>query len=278
MRRAAVLGSPIAHSLSPVLHAAAYAELGLGWTYEAFEVAEDGLAEFLAGLGPEWVGLSLTMPLKREALAVAGSVSETARLVHGANTLVRDESGSWAADNTDVDGLVGALREAGAGIGGGEAGILGAGATGESALLSLARLDARLVRVAARRPGAAAAELQPLARELGVDLEVVPWVAAPEVLRCPVVVSSVPKGVTDALVDAVPGRPGLLFDVVYDPWPTPLATAWSQRGGAVLGGLDLLVHQAVLQVELMTGHRPAVATLRTAGLAALSERSGPARQ
>lgn len=271
-RRAAVLGSPIAHSLSPVLHAAAYRELGLDWTYEAIEVDEPGLAGFLAALGPEWAGLSLTMPLKREALSLASSASDTARLVHGANTLVPGADG-WAADNTDVDGLVAALTEAGAASTIAEAAILGAGATGESALLSLARLGVDVVRVAARRPGPAADALQPLARSQGVDLEVVPWVAAPEVLRCPVVVSSVPKGVTDELVAAVPAVPGLLFDVVYDPWPTPLAAAWGERGGAVLGGLDLLVHQAVLQVELMTGGRPSVETLRDAGRQALAART-----
>ncbi|TDC50157.1 shikimate dehydrogenase, partial [Jiangella ureilytica] len=113
-RRCAVLGSPIAHSLSPVIHRAAYRRLGLDWEYTAHEVDESSLARFVSGLGPEWRGLSLTMPLKRVALDVAATASDVARTVGAANTLVRRDDGGWDADNTDVPGVVATLRAAGA--------------------------------------------------------------------------------------------------------------------------------------------------------------------
>ncbi|MGH3613741.1 MAG: shikimate dehydrogenase, partial [Pseudonocardia sp.] len=130
-RRAAVLGSPIAHSLSPVLHHAAYAALGLdGWNYGAHECDESGLGGFVAGLGPEWAGLSLTMPLKRVALEVADQVSALAAATGAANTLVAGPGG-WVADNTDVAGIVGALRDAGVTGGGRDGGgVTGCGRDG----------------------------------------------------------------------------------------------------------------------------------------------------
>ncbi|MFD7652247.1 hypothetical protein ACFV5M_32070, partial [Streptomyces albidoflavus] len=113
-RRAAVLGKPVGHSLSPALHRAAYAELGLdGWTYDRYETDEDQLPGFVAGLGPEWAGLSLTMPLKRAALALCATVTPVARSVEAVNTMVRGADGSWHGDNTDVPGLVAALGERG---------------------------------------------------------------------------------------------------------------------------------------------------------------------
>jgi shikimate dehydrogenase len=114
--RAAVLGSPVAHSLSPVLHSAAYAALGLEWTYERVECDEDALPGLLASLGPEWVGLSVTMPGKRVALSCATSATARAQAVGAANTLVRAVDG-WHADCTDIDGVTGALRTAGLGPG-----------------------------------------------------------------------------------------------------------------------------------------------------------------
>jgi len=152
--RAAVLGSPIAHSLSPALHTAAYAALGLdGWAYTAHEVGEDQLAGFVAGLGPEWAGLSLTMPLKEAAFAVAQEVSPLAREVGAVNTLVRLPDGAWSADNTDVEGLARALQEGGARdalVASGHALVLGSGATARSAVAALAELGAARVTFAVR--------------------------------------------------------------------------------------------------------------------------------
>lgn len=249
-RRAAVLGSPVAHSLSPVLHRAAYAHLGLtGWTYDAYDVDEAALATFLAGLDATWAGLSLTMPLKAAVLPMLDAASPVVGMAGGANTvLLRD--GRRVGENTDVPGLVAAL--AGHGVTAVEsAAVLGGGATGRSAVVALAGLTGSVrcyVRDPARRPG-----LETAATAAGVDLAVSPWERAADGLGAPLVVSTTPAGATDPLVGALPASVGVLFEVLYDPWPTPLAAAWAQRGGRVVDGLDLLVHQGVLQVALMTG-------------------------
>ncbi|MFE1750313.1 shikimate dehydrogenase [Streptomyces anandii] len=272
-RRAAVLGSPIAHSLSPVLHRAAYEELGLTeWSYDRFEVDEAGLPGFLDGLGPEWAGLSLTMPLKRAVMPLVDEVSETAASVEAVNTVVFTEDGRRLADNTDVPGMVAALREHG--IEQVErAAILGAGATASSALAALARVCSGEV-VAYVRSDARAAEMRRWGERLDVEVRTADWSRAEEALTAPLVVATTPAGTTDALAAAVPERPATLFDVLYDPWPTALAARWSMAGGAVVSGLDLLVHQAVLQVERMTGRAPApLDAMRKAGERALAARS-----
>ncbi|MFD8675183.1 shikimate dehydrogenase [Streptomyces seoulensis] len=271
-RRAAVLGKPIAHSLSPVLHRAAYAELGLdGWSYDRFEVDEAGLDGFLAGLGPEWAGLSLTMPLKRAVMPLLDEVSETAASVDAVNTVVFTEDGRKVGDNTDIPGMVAALREHG--IEEVEsAAILGAGATASSALAALARICPGEVVVYVRS-AARAAEMREWGERLDVDVRTADWADAAEALRAPLVIATTPAGTADALAGSVPERPATLFDVLYDPWPTELAARWSMFGGAVVGGLDLLVHQAVLQVERMTGRTPApLEAMRRAGERALAAR------
>lgn len=271
-RRAAVLGSPIAHSLSPVLHRAAYAELGLqDWTYDRFETDEAALPAFLEGLGGEWAGLSLTMPLKRAVIPLLDEVSATARSVEAVNTVVFTEDGRRLGDNTDIPGIAAALRERGIEKTG-SAAVLGAGATASSALAALARICTGEVTVYVRS-AERAAEMQRWGERLGVAVRTADWADAAEAFAAPLVVATTPAGATDALAASVPERPGTLFDVLYEPWPTPLAAAWQQRGGAVVGGLDLLVHQAVLQVEQMTGRVPApLAAMRAAGEAALAAR------
>lgn len=270
--RAAVLGSPIAHSLSPVLHRAAYEELGLtGWSYDRFEVDEAALPGFFAELGPEWTGLSLTMPLKRAVIPLLDQISETAASVEAVNTVVFTEDGRRLGDNTDIPGMVAALRERGI-----EqvdsAAILGAGATASSALAALARICTGEV-VAYVRSEARAAEMRQWGERLDIEVRTADWADAAQALRAPLVIATTPAGATDALAHAVPERPAALFDVLYDPWPTELAARWSMIGGAVVGGLDLLVHQAVLQVEQMTGLRPApVEAMRKAGEHALAAR------
>ncbi|MFE0790967.1 shikimate dehydrogenase [Streptomyces mutabilis] len=269
-RRAAVLGSPIAHSLSPVLHRAAYAELGLeGWTYDRFDIDEAALPGFFAELGPEWAGLSLTMPLKRAVIPLLDEISETAASVDAVNTVVLTEDGRKTGDNTDIPGMVAALREHG--IEKTEtAAILGAGATASSALAALARICTGEIAVYVRSE-ARAAEMRGWAERLDADVRVADWADAEEALRAPLVVATTPAGTTDALAAAVPEMPATLFDVLYDPWPTTLAARWSAHGGAVVGGLDLLLHQAVLQVEQMTGRSPApLAAMRAAGERALA--------
>ncbi|MCP9208026.1 shikimate dehydrogenase [Streptomyces cucumeris] len=275
-RRAAVLGSPIAHSLSPVLHRAAYRELGLdGWVYDRFEVDEAALPGFLARLGedggPAWAGLSLTMPLKRAVIPLLDRVSETAASVEAVNTVVFTGDGHRVGDNTDIPGMAAALRERGV-----ErverAAVLGAGATASSALAALALIcDGEVTAYV--RSQARAAEMRQWGERLGVAVRTADWSDAATAFDAPLVIATTPAGTTDALAGSVPDRPGALFDVLYDPWPTPLAAAWSAHGGAVVGGLDLLVHQAVLQVEQMTGRAPApLAAMRAAGEAALAAR------
>ncbi|GAA1293981.1 shikimate dehydrogenase [Streptomyces sanglieri] len=270
--RAAVLGSPIAHSLSPVLHRAAYAELGLdGWTYDRFEVDEAALPGFVQGLDSTWAGLSLTMPLKRAIIPLLDSVSGTASSVEAVNTVVLTEDGRLTGDNTDIPGMIAALRERGV-----EktesAAVLGAGATASSALAALSQICAGPVTayVRSRERGD---EMRGWGERLGVDVRIADWAEAEQALRAPLIIATTPAGATDDLMDAVPERPGTLFDVLYEPWPTGLASAWTAHGGPVIGGLDLLVHQAVLQVEQMTGRSPApLAAMRRAGEQALAAR------
>ncbi|MZG03938.1 shikimate dehydrogenase [Streptomyces sp. SID5614] len=271
-RRAAVLGSPIAHSLSPVLHRAAYAELGLEhWSYDRFEVDEAALPGFVEGLDASWAGLSLTMPLKRAIIPLLDEVSATAASVEAVNTVVFTEDGRRVGDNTDIPGMVAALRERGVDKVE-SAAVLGAGATASSALAALAVVCAGPVTAYVRSPERAA-EMRGWGERLGVDVITADWAEAAAALSAPLVIATTPAGATDAFTGSVPEAPGILFDVLYEPWPTRLAAAWSAHGGAVVGGLDLLVHQALLQVEQMSGRIPApLAAMRQAGEAALASR------
>jgi shikimate dehydrogenase len=255
-----VLGSPVAHSLSPTLHRAAYASLGLDWTYEAIEVDEAGLASLVDSLDSSWRGLSLTMPLKRVAVALATHLADPVPTVGVANTLVLDGE-RRTAHNTDIAGMRAALAEAGV-----EhvdsATVIGGGATAVAAVAALAPIAGR-VALCVRSPARASAVVD-VAQRLGVDVDVVQWASAARHLGAPLVVSTTPAGSTDELATSVPGDPHLLFDVVYDPWPTRLAGSWQAAGGVVLSGLDLLVHQAVDQVALMTGRAVPASVLRGA--------------
>jgi shikimate dehydrogenase len=253
VRRAAVLGKPVAHSLSPVIHNAGYAAAGLtGWSYTAIECAEAELPGLVASLAPQWAGLSLTMPLKEAAVAVAGEVARVAAVVGAANTLVRRPDGSWYADNTDVSGMVDVLTAAGV-TAGATITVLGAGGTARAALAAAARLHAASVTVAARRP-AAVADLRPAAEALGVGLRGAAWADAAAHATADVVISTVPAGAGDPLAEAMRWRPGIVYlDVVYEPWPTRLAAAAEAAGCRVIGGRDLLLAQAVGQFELFTG-------------------------
>lgn len=263
-RRCAVAGSPIAHSLSPALHHAAYAYLGLDWEYGRYELVADQLAGFVAGRDPSWRGLSMTMPLKEAALDL-GEVDEIARLAMAANTLVFGADGVRRVYNTDVGGLVNALTAAGL-HGVRSAVILGTGATARSTVVSLARLGVRRITVVARTP-AKAAPLVSLADLLGVRLTVQPW--ADPVVASDLLISTAAAGAVDERAPEWVAASAAVFDVVYDPWPTALALAGAEQGRIVLSGLDLLVHQAVLQVELMTGSTIPAAVLYDAGRTAL---------
>lgn len=277
-RQAAVLGSPISHSLSPALHRAAYRALGLGdWSYEAHEVQAGELARFVGGLGPQWAGLSLTMPLKEAAFEVADEVSDLARDVGAINTLVRGTGGGWNGDNTDVYGVTEALREAGCGqldcaL------VLGSGATARSVVAALAGLGCVKV-IFAVRSGARQETLDQAGRA-GLAVEVVALGQLAERLgEAQVVVSTLPAEALTGVTSWGGALPGgslrsdqLLLDVVYTGWPTPLAQAFQSAGASTVSGLEMLVHQAAEQVHLMTGRRPPVDQMRAAGLAALRSR------
>jgi shikimate dehydrogenase len=261
-RRAAVLGKPVAHSLSPVIHNAGYAAAGLsGWEYTAIECAESELADLVTGLGPEWSGLSLTMPLKEAALTVADAVSPVAVAIGAANTLVRGERG-WHADNTDAPGMVDALAAAGVTTAA-EVAVLGAGGTARAALAAARDLGARVTVYARRR--AAIAQLEPVAAALGVELTGADWSAAAGCAGAQVVISTVPRGAADHLAGEVRWQPSVvLFDALYDPWPTPLAAAAARGGCPIVSGLDLLLAQAVRQFERFTGVPAPVESMRRA--------------
>ena len=258
--RAAVLGRPIAHSLSPRLHRAAYAALGLPWTYDAVEAGPDELPGFLAGLDDGWAGLSLTMPLKQAVLPLLDTVSDLARDVAAANTVVLRD-GRRVGHNTDVAGIVEALREAGVDAVRRSV-VLGGGATARSALAALRELgDGAPTLVVRSQP----AETLAAAERLGVR----PRVAAlsPGVLDgCDLVISTLPPGAADAFAPYARDVP-VLLDVVYDPWPTAVAAAC---GGVVVDGAAMLLHGAAAQVELMTGQPAPLAAMR----AALGRRAG----
>ncbi|MDR7274152.1 shikimate dehydrogenase [Catenuloplanes atrovinosus] len=248
-----------------MLHNAGYAAAGLtGWAYTAIECAESELPGLVAGLGPEWRGLSVTMPLKEVALTVAAEVSPAAAALGVGNTLVRRPDGSWFADNTDVIGMVTVLRRAGI-TDGATIALLGGGGTARAALGAAARLGHAPVTTFVRRPEAGA-ELAPVADALGVPFRVAPWSDAPHTLGTfDVIVSTVPKGAADHLATGPHWPPTTVyFDVVYHPWPTPLA-AWAATAGCpVLSGLDLLHAQALDQFTHFTGLPAPAAAMREA--------------
>lgn len=269
MRHCGVLGDPIAHSHSPVLHRAAYAAAGLDWQYHATRVNEAELAGHLAGLDADWRGLSLTMPLKRAVLPLATRVTETARLAGGANTLVFADDGSTTADNTDVPGAAAALRERFAGPLT-AATILGGGATATSLGMAFASLGATELLLLVRSPERAAETLRAL-EALPSAPTVRVGTLGEERFIGEVVGSTIPATAqSDALVAASRELP-VLFEVIYHPWPTPLAAAVD--GDRVLvGGLDLLVHQAALQFTQFTGLPAPLSVMRAAGEWALARR------
>ncbi|MFI6323151.1 shikimate dehydrogenase [Nonomuraea sp. NPDC050556] len=280
--RAAVLGAPIAHSLSPHLHKAAYRAMGLGgWSYEAFECDDTQLPWMLDKLRPvrggdnpdgktAWAGLSLTMPLKRAVLPLLDTVSDLAVEVGGANTVIFD-GGARHGENTDVYGVERALAEAGV-TAPRSALVLGGGATAASILAALRNLGASAAALVVRDTGRAG-ETVAVAERLGVALSVATFDKIDALLDVDLVVSSLPSGAADVFASRLVRVPAL-FDVVYSPWPTRAATAVQAAGGKVVGGFSMLLHQAVRQVELMTGRSDVpVEAMRAAGEAEILRRA-----
>jgi shikimate dehydrogenase len=254
-----VLGRPIDHSLSPVLHRAAYAELGLDWTYDAIDCGVDDLPRVLDARR-DWAGFSATMPLKHALLDVAAEIRERAAEVGAANTLLPGPDG-WIADNTDVAGIVGALAERH--VAPNSVTVLGAGGTAQAVLGALRAIGvpecAVLVRDRVRAAG-----LLDVAVRLGVQVTLGELDAASPELAADLVISALPPGAADPLATRAwtPGQ--ALLDVVYVPWPTRLADAAGRGGATVLSGASLLLHQAAEQVALMTGRAAPVEAMRRA--------------
>lgn len=256
--RLAVLGSPIAHSQSPALHLAAYRVLGLHWQYESIEIRSDELAAFVGERTADWRGLSLTMPLKRDVLALLGWRDDLVGLTGAANTVLfhQDAGGrTLRGFNTDVFGIAESFRAVGvARLDTVE--ILGSGATATSALVAVAKLGASRVVVSARSPE----RVLPLI-EIGERLGISVAAARPDDLDDGIVpdavISTLPGGAEHGhrFSDAV-RESAVLFDVAYDPWPSPLASAWLERGGRVIPGIEMLVNQALLQVRIFVGASP----------------------
>ncbi len=271
--RAAVLGAPIAHSLSPVLHRAAYRALGLtGWSYQAIECDTTRLPAVLDDCGPDWAGLSLTMPLKRAVLPLLDHIDPPARAVGAANTVVFT-GGRRHGHNTDVPGMMAALAEAGVtGLTGpATVLILGGGATACSALAAVRGLGAARATAAVRDP-ARAQDLLAAADHLAITVTLTDF-DKPEVTAPDVLISTVPAGAADFYAERITRGtliPRHLLDVVYHPWPTPLAAAARGANIAVAGGFALLLHQAAHQVTLMTGKQAPLDEMRAAGQSALN--------
>lgn len=295
--KAAVLGSPIAHSLSPALHGAAYRALGLtDWSYTAIECDERGLSALVARCGPEWAGLSLTMPLKRAVLPLLDEADPLVGAVGAANTVVF-AAGRRHGHNTDVPGMMAALAEAGlsevtegAGTGAGRRGaqadgpdagqvlIVGGGATARSALAVARGLGAHAATVAVRDPSRVG-DLLATARRLRVTVRLTAF-DEPGAVSPALLISTVPAGAADEYARRVARgalTPACVLDVVYHPWPTPLATAVQQTGARVAGGFAMLLHQAAEQVRLMTGQPAPVEDMRAAGAAALGAAEAQSR-
>ncbi|KQV72048.1 shikimate dehydrogenase [Nocardioides sp. Root122] len=281
-RRCGVLGDPVAHSLSPVLHRAGYAAVGLDWSYDAHRVPAGGLAGFLDGLDDAWRGLSLTMPLKREAFDLADRLTERARRAGGVNTVVLEDDGTRTGDNTDLPGAAAAIRErTSAPLT--SAVVLGGGATATSVGLAVADLGVRTIAVAVRDESRAAETLaalrgHPSAPEVRVtSLGDEQWTSGADLgaggSAVDVVVSTIPAAAQSPdLVARCAGIP-VVFEALYDPWPTPLAADALASGRVVVSGMDLLVHQAALQFELFTGRPAPVGAMRDAGERALAARN-----
>ena len=266
----------MAHSLSPVLHAAAYAALGLTWwRYEAIECREAGLSALLDQCGPDWAGLSLTMPLKQAVLPLLDRTEPLVTEVGAANTVV------FAAEqrlgyNTDVPGLIRALAGHGIGAGAspGPAVILGGGATACAALAALRDLGERSVTVAVRDPGRPG-DLISASGRIGITVTIRPLEPG-SLAGMRLVISTVPVGGSEfiaRIISRMLPAPQAVLDVVYHPWPTPLAVAAAAAGITVVGGFELLLHQAGLQVELMTDRTAPIAEMRRAGEAELARRA-----
>ena len=277
---AAVIGSPIAHSLSPVIHRAAWEQLGIdGWEYRRAEVTEESLPTFIGQLDESFCGLSVTMPCKQAVMPLLDAIDPLASAVGAVNTVV-PSAGMLAGFNTDVTGIASAIRRACSRSGipvPSSALVLGARATASSALAALGELGITTTTVAARRFGGPGSVISAASR-LGVSVEQVMWsdvsAVASAAARADVLISTLPAGVADPIASRLAPREGqILLDVIYSPRDTALRTTFEKAGGVVAEGTDMLVYQGAAQVQLMTGRSPDPAVMRHALEAELERRA-----
>lgn len=280
MTWAAVIGSPIEHSLSPVIHRAAWAQIGIdGWEYRRLEQDADSLPRFIGGLGGNCAGLSVTMPCKQAVMPLLDAIDPLASAVGAVNTVV-PSSGILAGFNTDVTGIASAIRRACSQadrVLPTSAVVLGARATASSALAALGELGIVTSTVAARRFGGPGSVVAASSR-LGVSIDQVLWTDRDAVLRAvsgaDLVISTLPAGVADPLAEHMTVREGqILLDVIYSPRETALRSAFERNGGIVAEGTDMLIFQAAAQVQLMTGRAPKTDVMRGALEAELARRA-----
>ena len=265
--RAFVIGQPIAHSLSPVLHNAAYQALGLGHEFDKLEVAPDDLPDFINSIDEDVLGLAVTMPHKQRIMDLIDAIEPMAQAVGAVNTVV--PSGKVLTGfNTDVYGIVQAIRESGEIPENARATILGARATASSALAALGQLNVYDVDVVARN--FAGPDYISLAEmRLGVTTNHIPWRDASRALasmnNADIIVSTLPSGTADHWATDYEPKPGaIVLDAAYDPWPSELARVAEAGGANVASGYKMLLHQACQQIELMTGHSAPVEAMRSA--------------
>ena len=260
-KRLAVLGSPISHSKSPLIHDAAYRVLGLNWSYERIEVRKGGLRPFMEGLTPEWLGLSLTMPLKEEAAKFAERLDRAAEATKAVNTLVRTESG-WAGFNTDVFGIVQAIHHANLGelktiL------VIGSGATATSAVAAIKQLAPSAKVLVHARNKATRADLIQFAKGLGLATKPVRNLKR-AARKASLTIATLPGGALNQVAESLAKGRGLLpngaiFDVAYQPWPSSFAGVWVSAGKPIISGLEMLLWQAVAQIRIFTSGDPAIA-------------------
>lgn len=256
---AAVLGQPIAHSLSPALHNAGYKALGLEHDFTAIECSESSFKHVLESCDDSWMGLSLTMPLKEAAFTVADTVTSVAVLARSANTLLLTDK--IHADNTDVYGIVQAIREHSL-VKAHRAVIIGSGATARSAVVACHELGITTIDLIARNKRALN-ECGDIAQRLGIAATATD---PREVVftETTITINATPAGVADALIPVLHPPAGAILDVVYHPWPSAITHHWLTSGLVAIPGHEMLLHQAVKQFQLMTGFAAPVDIMRQA--------------
>lgn len=306
MTWAAVIGSPISHSLSPALHTAAWHTIGAPdtWEYRTAEVTTDSLASFIANVDEQCLGLSVTMPLKQAIMTHLDVIDPQAQAVGAVNTVI-PASGILTGFNTDIHGIITAIRqgrlkaglpmpavltqpsmphqsplhlhEAATAASPMKALILGGRASASSAIAALGSIGVTDISIAARRMAGPDSAFMAATR-LGVTCQHIPWQNPSQVVQAineaDIVISTMPAGVTDEIAQHVqPKETSTLLDIVYSPWHTPLVERWHKHGGHTVHGTDMLLHQAAMQVRLMSGKDPDVDTMKNAMLAAHTNRS-----